>query len=139
VPLPKPKALFEPEVTSFADIAVLLIIFFILTTTFVVPAGNKLDIPSASTDPAASQQKQLSVDLAGSEIRFGPAKRTMSLDELRAALLEREFKKKPADQRIVIVNSAPDVPYGIYFEVVMAITNADGVLALIEDEGKTPR
>ncbi|MBM4031608.1 MAG: biopolymer transporter ExbD, partial [Planctomycetes bacterium] len=52
MPLRKQRPFFEPEVTSFADIAFLLIIFFILTTTFVVPAGQKLDIPAASADPA---------------------------------------------------------------------------------------
>ena len=41
---------------------------------------------------------------------------------------------KPPGKRIVIVNSTPDVPYELYFEVVMAIHGADGVLALLEEE-----
>jgi biopolymer transport protein ExbD len=128
--------MFEPEVTSFADIAVLLIIFFILTTTFVVPAGNRLEIPSATQDPAKSQQKPPTVTLAGSDIMYGPRGDRISLEGLRRQLLAENFKAKPPDRRIVVVTSRPDVAYQLYFDVVMAITDAEGVLAIIEDEGK---
>ena len=137
--LHKSRTLFEIDVTSFADIAVLLIIFFILTTTFMVPAGNKLEIPSGSTDPAQADQKQLTINLTGTAIRYGFEGRRMSVEELRTALLKENFKAKPPSKRIVIVNSTPDVPYETYFEVVMAISSADGVLALLEEEGKTAK
>ncbi len=136
VPLRKERGQFEPDVTSFSDIATLLIIFFILTTTFVVPAGGKLDIPSASSDPAKAEEKQLSVTLAGHEIHYGPQGEKVSLDGLRRALLEQNFRAKPPNKRIVVLNSTPDVPYELYFEVVMAIHGADGVLALLEEEEK---
>jgi len=139
VPLSKPKELFEPELTSFADIAILLIIFFILTTTFLVPAGSKLEIPSASSDPAKAEEKQLTVSLAGREVHYGPQGEKVTLEGLRQALLAQNFRAKPAAKRIVIVNSTPDVPYEVYFEVVMAITTADGVLALIEEDEKAKK
>jgi biopolymer transport protein ExbD len=136
VPLRRERGQFDPDVTSFSDIATLLIIFFILTTTFVVPAGGKLDVPSASSDPSKAEEKQLTVTLAGREIHYGPQGEKVTLERLRAALLEQNFRAKPPGQRIVIVNSTPDVPYELYFEVVMAIHGADGVLALLEDEEK---
>ena len=136
MPLPKPKELFEPQLTSFSDIALLLIIFFILTTSFIVPAGRKIDAPAASSDPAKAEDKQLTVALAGREIFYGPQGEKVSLDTLREKLLACNFRSKPPEKRIVIVNSTPDVPYELYFEVVSAITNADGVLALIEEEEK---
>ena len=139
MPLPKPKPFFEPELASFADIAFLLIIFFILTTTFIVPAGNKLDIPAASADPERAEDKQLTVTLIGEEIHYGPQAEKVTLDELRRNLFGRNFRAKPPDKRIVIVNARADVPYELYFDVVMAIHHADGVLALLEEEGKAKK
>jgi biopolymer transport protein ExbD len=136
VPLRKPRDNFEPDVTSFSDIATLLIIFFILTTTFVATTGSKLEIPSGSADPSQADEKQVTVNLAGSRIIFGPREQEFSIEQLRAALLRENFKAKDPSKRIVIVNSKPDVTYELYYEVVMAIASADGVLALIEEEGK---
>jgi len=124
----------EIDVAAFADVAFLLIIFFILTTTFIKPAGNRLEIPSGAPDPAKTETKQLTISLTATEIHYGPKGEKMTLDELRAALWQCNFKARPPDRRAVIVESAPDVPYQLYFNVVMAITNADGVLAIVEEE-----
>jgi biopolymer transport protein ExbD len=124
----------EIDVAAFADVAFLLIIFFILTTTFVKPAGNKLDIPSGAPDPEKKHAKQLTITLTANDINYGPQGEEMTLEELRAALFSENFPAKPPDKRIVILESAPDVPYERYFQVVMTIANADGVLALIEEE-----
>ncbi|MBM4042345.1 MAG: biopolymer transporter ExbD [Planctomycetes bacterium] len=137
--LSKTRAFFEPDVTSFADIAFLLIFFFILTTTFILPAGSKLDIPAASADPEKAEDKQLTVTLAGEDIHYGPEGEKVTLEELRRSLFGRNFRAKPPDKRIVIVNAKPDVPYELYFDVVMAIHHADGVLALLEEEEKAKK
>jgi len=122
------------EVTSFADIAFLLIIFFILTTTFDRPAGNELDIPSGVADKTAQLAKTPTVNLSSTGITWGQGQENLSLDELRFKLLDMNLKAKPADKRVIILNSAADVPYERYFQVVMAIDAADGVLALVEGE-----
>jgi len=124
---------YEVDVASFADVAFLLIIFFILTTTFVKPAGNKVEIPSGAPDKSKQTDKQLTITLAGEEIHYGPQGEKMSVEQVRAALWREDFLAKPPERRIVIVESAPDVPYELYFQVVMAISEADGVLALIEE------
>ena len=54
--LGKKQGSVEPDLTSFSDIANLLIIFFILTTTLARPWGRQVDMPSAATPP--QQQKQ---------------------------------------------------------------------------------
>ena len=43
----KPRPDADINVGPFSDIAFLMIIFFILATTLIKPAGGKLDIPSA--------------------------------------------------------------------------------------------
>jgi biopolymer transport protein ExbD len=124
----------ELDVSAFADIAFLLIIFFILTTTFSRPAGSKVEIPAGANDPAKNQTTNLTISLVGEVIHYGPRGREMSIEELRETLLREDFASKPEQQRVVIVNSSPDVPYDLYFKVVMAIDQADGVLALLEEE-----
>ena len=129
----------DVDVSSFADIAFLLIIFFILTTTFVKPAGGTIELPSGSADPQKAKRKYLTISLVGDTIRYGPQGAAMTPDEVRAALLLEAFAARAPDDRIVVVQSAPDVPYGLYYKVVMAIDAADGVLALLEDEEGTAR
>ncbi len=136
MPSSKLKPAAEPELTSFADIAFLLIIFFVLTTTFIVPAGSRLEVPAASADPTKAEEKQLTIALTGQDILYGPRAEKMTIEELRRALIAENFRAKPPDKRIVVVNPTPDVPYSLYFEVVTAIHSADGVLALIEEDEK---
>ena len=41
----------SPDLTSFSDIANLLIIFFILTTSLVRPFGRRMDMPASAKPP----------------------------------------------------------------------------------------
>ena len=139
--LRKKRVTPEIDVTSFSDIAFLLIIFFILTTSITYLAGSKMEIPSGSTAPGQKEkQQQMTVNLKGAQIEIGEGKgkskssRQVSLDRLKAELRDQRFPEKKEEERFVIVDSAEDVPYGHYFQVVMAITDAGGVLALLEHE-----
>ena len=126
------------DVGAFSDIAFLLIIFFILTTTFIKPAGNKMEIPAGSTDTSQKTEKQMTVNLHGDQIVWGENQKEMSIDEFREYLLGLNLKAREEKDRIIIVDSAEDVSYELYYQAVMAITYADGVMALIEhvDEKK---
>ncbi|MBF0243834.1 MAG: biopolymer transporter ExbD [Planctomycetes bacterium] len=131
----------DVDVGSFSDIAFLLIIFFILTTTFDRPAGNQLDIPSGTSDPSEKEQKQVTINLKPDEIRLnngdkGDIPAPISIEELRDSLLALDFPKKRENDRMIILDSAPDVPYEKYYQVVMAISHAGGVLALMEKDDK---
>ncbi|MFC4312127.1 ExbD/TolR family protein [Steroidobacter flavus] len=55
----RPKADEEPEMnlTSLIDVVLLLLIFFMVSTTFVDESRIKLQLPQASTEPAADQKK----------------------------------------------------------------------------------
>ena len=124
----------EINVGPFSDIAFLLIIFFILTTTFIKPAGSKLDLPSGTAKSGEQNEKQFTVNLKQDEIRYGEKSKIVSIEQLRDILQNENFPLKPPDKRIVILDSAKDVTYERYFQVIMSVTNAGGVVALIEDE-----
>jgi biopolymer transport protein ExbD len=55
----RPREHEEPDLnlTSLIDVVLLLLIFFMVSTTFVDEARIKLQLPQASTEPAADQKK----------------------------------------------------------------------------------
>ncbi len=132
----KKKPFREPEINlaSLVDIAFLLLIFFILTTTFTKTAGNKLNIPSGSTDSSRKQEKQITVSLKPGEIRYGENSQVITLDTLRQMLAKENFLAKESSQRIVILDADKGVTYDEYFQIVMAIAKANGVVALVDQD-----
>jgi biopolymer transport protein ExbD len=120
----------------FADVAFLLIIFFLLTTELAKPAGRKLDIPAGRQDPTEQTEKQITVNLAAGGIYYRDSDRPITVDALRQALFEENLPAKPDTRRVVVLNSDHAVPYERYYQVVMAISQAGGFLALVEDESE---
>ena len=55
----KPRANEEPDLnlTSLIDVVLLLLIFFMVSTTFVDESRIKLQLPQASKEPAAGQKR----------------------------------------------------------------------------------
>ena len=124
----------EVDVSSFADVAFLLIIFFILTTTFKIMGGQELNIPSGE-DGESKDQKQLTISLTGKEIFYGEdSKSSLTLRQLRVRLAEEELSTKKEEQRMVVLESDENVVYQRYYNVMLAIRDADGIVALIERE-----
>jgi len=129
----KQRPLSEINVGAFSDIAFLLIIFFILTSTFLRPAGRLMEIPSGTSEQSEDEQKQFTIDLREDEIYVGEEPANLTLEALRARLADAKLPDKPDAERMVLLESHKDVPYDRYFKVVTAITQAGGVLALLDD------
>jgi len=124
----------EVDVSSFSDVAFLLIIFFILTTTFKVMGGQELNIPSGE-DSDSKDQKQLTINLSGNKILYGEeSKSSLTLRQLRVRLADEELSTKKEEKRMVVLESDANVVYQRYYNVMLAIRDADGIVALIEKE-----
>ena len=126
------------DVSSFSDIANLLIIFFILTTSLAHPFGKLLEMPSASTPEDNSQKapKIPSVNLMADKLVFTEgegAEREITPNQLRAELMSRNLNSKQPNDRLVILEVAEEVPYQRYYQVVTMISEAGGVVAMIGD------
>jgi len=128
----------EPDLTSFSDIANLLIIFFILTTTLARPWGRQVDMPSASTPP--QEQKQESdtptVNLTNDKISIAEGSGTpkeVTMNEFRQYLWKQNYPSKDDKHKTVSVETAADVSYERYYQVVTAIAAAGGVVAILTD------
>ena len=126
------------DVSSFSDIANLLIIFFILTTSLAHPFGKLLEMPSAATpeDQSKKAPKIPSINLMADRLvvtEGESAEREITPNELHADLMARQLMTKPANDRLVMLEVAEDVPYQRYYQIVTMISEAGGVVALISD------
>lgn len=127
----------SPDLTSFSDIANLLIIFFILTTSLVRPFGRQIDMPSSAKPPESQQQSETpTVRLMADRMLLSEGdrkEREISMDELRSELWKRNFPKLSEKNRAVVVETADDVPYERYYQVATAIAAAGGVVAIMSE------
>lgn len=127
----------EIDVGAFADIAFLLIIFFILTTTLAQTTGQQVEIPSAETPPDKQvDEKTPSINLLTDKILFGEDEENMEeigLDELRAHLFAQELREAADQDRMVVLEVGEEVAYERYFQVVTLISEAGGVVAMVEE------
>jgi len=134
----KPRPFGDIDVTSFSDIAFLLIIFFVLTTTFTRIMGMTITIPSSTQDQAKKSDEQYpTVVLTREAMQFED--KDVTLEQLRVRLKAMKLEGQPEEKRFIVLESAPDVEYNLYFEVVTAIAGAGGILALAEPEKDAER
>ncbi len=133
----KEKAGGDVDLTSFSDLAFLLIVFFVLTTTFVRPQGTSLTIPSKTTDPEDMPQQEIpTIHLTVDRVIF--ENRPTTLEGLRQRLFDMKLSERDEADRIIILEPTRDVTFERYFRVVTAISQAGGILAVVEpqEEGK---
>ena len=134
------RAKAEIETGSFSDISFLLIIFFVLTTTFEKAVGRAVDIPSAAPPEHQVQEEEKktpTVTVMADRILFGMGEgdgEQVSLAELKARLLGLALPSKPENDRMVVVEMAEDVVWDRYFKVVTTVAEAGGVVAIVEEE-----
>ena len=119
---------------SFADVAFLLIIFFILVTTLQRTDGFLTDIPAGeAAEEATDDELTPTVRLGdGGRLLFNDEETTM--EELREQLLDLDLFNKEGEERVVLLESAGTSQYQDYFAVMALITNAGGALAIVEEE-----
>ena len=128
----------SPDLTCFSDIANLLIIFFILTTSLARPFGRQMEMPSSAKPPEEEKQKNdtPTVNLSADRITIseeGKEGRELTMDELRAELWKRNFPSRSEKDRAVVLETSDDVTYDRYYKVASAIAAAGGVIAILEN------
>ena len=127
----------EIDVPSFSDIAFLLIIFFILTTSLCRPLGRIIDMPSASQpDEQKTDKGTPSVSILADRILLGQGQeegKEVTLSDLRASLLARDLKNASDSDRMVVVEVAEDVGYERYYQTITMIAEAGGIIAMLTD------
>lgn len=132
-PFRKKKTETTVSTDSLSDIAFLLIIFFILATSIQRIAGFQTDLPSGNRDEQTQKadDKTPTVGLKDGRITFNEAE--VSLPELRRKLLALRLAERSEERRVILLDSAPDIGYQRYFEVMAIITAANGVIGILTE------
>jgi len=122
----------EIPVSSFSDIAFLLIIFFILATTLAQMKGIVTEIP-AGKKAEKKEDKTTSIQMiTDTNIRFNEKK--MDIEAIRAKLASMNLHEKSDSERIVQLEAVGNVEYQTYFEVLTAISAAGGVTVIVKED-----
>lgn len=124
----------EIPVSSFSDIAFLLIIFFILATSLVQYKGFTTELPAGEKSQAQSQQKSNIVNLHDGRINFND--QPVSVDQLERRLSLLQLPQKEGDQKVIMLEATGRVPYQMYYDVMLAITRSGGVIGIVREDEK---
>jgi len=128
----KQKSVPDIPVSSFSDIAFLLIIFFILTTTMTKEQGFTTDFPSGEVTQRTADKKP-SVVISGSDIRLND--QVVSHEQLFQKLTALKLWEKPKeDDRLVILEGQGSLSYQRYYGVMATIAQASGVVAVVKED-----
>lgn len=111
-------------ITSLIDVMFLLLVFFMVSTTFAEHSGIKLELPSASTaEPHKLAPLTLTIDKKG---RMYLNDESVQEDELRVRL--KEAAKKPG--ATLVLKADRSVPYG-YVVRAMDISRQSGIRHIV--------
>jgi biopolymer transport protein ExbD len=120
-------SIFEDEaldinLTPLIDVVFLLLIFFMVSTTFVESRGIKVDLPAASAKSAEKQIESIELSIRKDE-RIFIKDREISVEQLA-----EEFKQSAAADGGVtlILRADKDVPHGLVVKV-MDIAQQNGL------------
>ena len=119
----------EIPTASIADIAFLLIVFFMLTLAFAGSRGLDLNLPDDDPRPAIDPVESILVEIqADASLRVDG--RPLSLDRLLQHLAPK-LERNPA--KPVIIHPLPEAPYGSMVAVFDELRRGKAELALDED------
>lgn len=126
--------LIESPASATGDIAFNLIVFFLVCASVQPDSGRKQTIPKAETVPEEKKQTEnLRVEVARTTIAIN----SEIVDFRRFPLLmQARLKEKTSpEDRVVVVQSKPDVPYNRWIDVTSMIEDAGGIITLqLEEE-----
>ncbi len=122
----------DVPVSSFSDIAFLLIIFFILVTSLEQFAGFKAALPAGEQSTQEAEEEMPTVKMHDGRITMNED--TVTIEQLHERLKAMNLAERETDEeRIVIIEATGRVEYQVYFEVMAAISHAGGVIAIIKE------
>jgi biopolymer transport protein ExbD len=132
---PKSKRRVIINITSLIDVLFLLLIFFMVTSTFLEQPGMKLELPSAQSSETAQVEKLVLYIGAGGEIRFNDA--AVTLDDLEAVMADAV---PMAEGKTLVLRADRRVQHGTVVTV-MDIAKRVGMKKLVvgttvEEDGK---
>ncbi len=120
----------EIPTSSMADIAFLLIVYFMVTTTFAATRGLDFALPKDDdTPPIVEKEDSVLIDIQP-DGRLVVDQKLMELTEI-LEYLEPKLKNNP--KKPVIIRPQPEAPYGMMVAVFDVLRRGKDVLELEKD------
>ncbi len=107
------------SMASMTDVIFLLLIFFMVTSTFVFPTALEINLPQSSEQTAIKPTTRVVVykDLRISvSLNNDPAPQEVTLEQLRA-ILTLEKQQSDTDDNVIAIYADEEVPYGKLVEI----------------------
>ncbi len=122
----KSKVSDEVPSSSMADIAFLLLIFFLVTTTFPKDAGLAIVLPEQGEDVAVSQRNILHIVIQPNGIVDVKRGESPQVQQVRPEDVESIWRQDVAanENLIAAVKTHPDAPYRFMVDVLDALQTA---------------
>ena len=108
------KATTEVPASSMADIAFLLLVFFLSTTTFSLDQGLLLQLPGQQSEVKRISRKNILVVKALADGSVTIANEFVTVPEIRGRIKE-ELEKNP--RLVVVIETHPEATYETYVDV----------------------
>jgi len=109
---PKKKRRVLINITSLIDVMFLLLIFFMVTSTFLDQPGMKLELPSAESAEVARVEKLVLYISSDEEVVFND--QPVSLDDLEETMLAALSE---IEDRTLVLNADKSVQHGTVIRV----------------------
>lgn len=114
-----------PDITPLIDVVFLLLVFFMLSTTFIVQPGIKVTLPKSSAEKIKKEKDEIEVTIAKDGTLHVEGKE-ITLDRLKALFEESAAAGK---ESTAIINADESVAHGRVVEV-MDIAKEAGISKL---------
>ncbi|HUS57314.1 MAG TPA: biopolymer transporter ExbD [Planctomycetota bacterium] len=115
---------------SMSDIAMLLLIFFVLATQFLIQRALQAELPSVTSEKEKVQEKNITVFVEEQWVRLDEEQ--IAMEKLAPYLATKLADKTKAEERVVIVDGTPDVFYERVVWAINEIVRAGGIPTMMK-------
>ncbi len=112
----------QVNITSLIDVVLLLLIFFMISTTFVTQPGIRVNLPKAKAKIRDIAQESNTVIIAADNTIYINRQKIHDVEELRKVLLDL---RKQYQGELIVVKADESVPHGLVVGV-MDIAKTSG-------------
>jgi len=126
----KQRAIVPPDITPLIDVVFLLLIFFMLSTTFIINPGININLPKSSAEEIKMEKKKIIVIISRDREIYVEDKK-VDMDVLKVMFDEMA---KTSKESTVIISADEETSHGVVVSV-MDMAKLSGVTRLaIETE-----
>ncbi len=113
----------QVNITSLIDVVLLLLIFFMISTTFVTQPGIRVNLPKASNKVKNVAQESNTIIITEENLIFINRQKIQDLQELREHLLN--LRKEEQAEDLIVIKADEHVAHGAVVSV-MDIAKTSG-------------